>query len=316
VSQDQVGIRRSRCEFTKLKAVSMVQRLHEIFLKIRTQLMYALHPCTADFQLFRPESTYTADNVGAFPWTLRQLDGVLSAHTSVMASYLQSLSPEALSICCSMEVRAALVPGATSGVLPGDDLDTEMAALLLRTSLCLREACQEMLLESAEAFASHLQTYCSSGGSPVVEPSVANVGLPFKTALLCCCKPRAPGIRACYILQILVKSHSEEPMWEQECWESPLLKVDLDFSDGHVVCSPPLDALQQAVLARLDDMAQTLTEVQDDCLGAVQGVVVAPRLTADGWRSDTRFCRSRYECTPPFHVLVYPCHEVSMRCEQ
>lgn len=66
-------------------------------------------------------------------------------------------------------------------------------------------------------------------------------------------------------------------VWLQEHWGiEPLLKIDLEFADGHVVCHPSLEETSQIISAQLDAMAHQLKEVQDDCLGAVKNSLTAP----------------------------------------
>jgi hypothetical protein len=73
----------------------------------------------------------------------------------------------------------------------------------------------------------------------------------------------------------------------------PLLKIDLEFSDGQVVCRPSLEESAQVIKSQLDDMALQLTDVQDDCLGAVKSTLTPPSITEDGWSSEPQFqlCR-------------------------
>jgi len=114
--------------------------------------MYALHPCTSDFVLFRPDSTYTSDDAGPWPWSLQQFDTVLSSHTACVASYLQSLSAEVLNICCGQDVRRALLGADVDTVLPGDPLGESMTSLLLRSSIQMRAACLDMVMATAQLF--------------------------------------------------------------------------------------------------------------------------------------------------------------------
>lgn len=134
--------------------------IHDTFLKARAQLMYAMHGCTPDFLLFRPDSTYTEEDAGQLPWMLKQLEAVLAAHSSQVASYLQSLAPEVLNICCGEDVRTALSGKATAALLPGDSMDEALLGLLTRCSLNLRAVCREMILESADVFATHIESFC------------------------------------------------------------------------------------------------------------------------------------------------------------
>ena len=137
-----------------------MQMIHDVYLKARIQLLYAMHPCTPDFLLFRPDSTYTEEDAGQFPWMLKQLETVLAAHSSQVASYLQSLAPEVLNICCSEDVRSALSGKKTAALLPGDTMDESLQGLLMRCSLNLRAVCREMILESADVFATHIESFC------------------------------------------------------------------------------------------------------------------------------------------------------------
>lgn len=130
-----------------------MQKLHAVFMKARGQLMFGLYSCTADFILFRPDSTYTTDDAGPWPWSMQQLDTVLSSHTACVASYLQSLAAEVLNICCSRDVRQALLGAKAHEILPGDPLNMNMVGLLLRSSIQMRAACLDMVLASAKAFA-------------------------------------------------------------------------------------------------------------------------------------------------------------------
>lgn len=134
--------------------------IHDIFLKARDQLMYALHPCASDFLLFRPDSTYTEEDAGQLPWMLKQLETVMEAHSAQVASYLRSLAPEVLNICCGEDVRTALSGKKTAALLPGDTMDEALLGLLTRCSLNLRAVCREMILESADVFASHIESFC------------------------------------------------------------------------------------------------------------------------------------------------------------
>lgn len=134
-------------------AVNGMQKLHQVFMKARSQVMFGLYPCTADFILFRPDSTYTFEDAGPWPWSVQQLDTVLSSHTACVASYLQTLSAEVLNMCCGHDVRQALLGAEANDLLPGDPLDKNMLGLLLRSSIQMRAACLDMVLASAQAFA-------------------------------------------------------------------------------------------------------------------------------------------------------------------
>ena len=144
----------------KYSAFARVQMIQDVYLKARSQLMYAMHPCTPDFLLFRPDSTYTEEDAGNLPWMLKQLEAVLAAHSAKVASYLQSLAPEVLNICCGEDVRSALSGKKTAALIPGDSMDESLQGMLTRCSLNLRAACREMILESADAFASHIESFC------------------------------------------------------------------------------------------------------------------------------------------------------------
>ena len=62
----------------------------------------------------------------------------------------------------------------------------------------------------------------------------------------------------------------QDSLFLQENWGiEPLLKIDLEFADGHVVCRPSLEETSQVLSAQLDEMAHRLTDVQDDCLGCL-----------------------------------------------
>lgn len=137
-----------------------MQMIRDTFLKARAQLMYAMHPCTPDFLLFRPDSTYTEEDAGQLPWMLKQLEAVLASHSAQVASYLQSLAPEVLNICCGEDVRTALSGKETAALMPGDTMDEALLGLLTRCSLNLQAVCREMLLESVNVFASHIETFC------------------------------------------------------------------------------------------------------------------------------------------------------------
>jgi len=139
--------------FVPLIRIHGMQKLHAVFMKARGQLMFGLYSCTADFMLFRPDSTYTPDDAGPWPWSMQQLDTVLSSHTACVASYLQSLAAEVLNICCGLDVRQALLGAEAHEVLPGDPLNMSMVGLLLRSSIQMRAACLNMVLASAKAFA-------------------------------------------------------------------------------------------------------------------------------------------------------------------
>jgi hypothetical protein len=164
------------------------QMIQDILLKARTQLIYAMHPCTPDFLLFRPDSTYTVEDAGQLPWGLKQLETVLSAHSSQVASYLRALAPEVLSICCGVDVRSALIGKKTEALLPSDNMDEVLVGLLTRCSLNLRAVCREMVLESADVFASHIESFCPqlieerSGGIKVC----VNSAVVHKISLVLC----------------------------------------------------------------------------------------------------------------------------------
>jgi hypothetical protein len=144
----------------------IAQNIHDIFMRVRKQLMYGLSPCTTDFQLFRPDDTYKEEDAGPLPWTLKQLEAILAAHSSMVAQYVQSLAPEVLNICCGQDVRSALIGKASAALMPGDTMDEALLGLLVRCSLNLRAACREMVLESADAFATHIESFCPEAAGP------------------------------------------------------------------------------------------------------------------------------------------------------
>lgn len=115
--------------------------------------MLGLHPCTPDFILFRPDSTYTLDDAGPLPWTLQQIDTLLSSHTVCVGSYLQSLAAEVLNICCGQDVRQRLLGPDAKAIVPGDPSEKKVAGLLLRSSIQMRAACLDMVLATAQEFA-------------------------------------------------------------------------------------------------------------------------------------------------------------------
>lgn len=62
-----------------------------------------------------------------------------------------------------------------------------------------------------------------------------------------------------------------------------VLKVDLEYADGRVICHPSLEEISKILLQRFDDVPMRMREVQDECMGAVQGTLNAPLLSPDGW---------------------------------
>lgn len=57
-------------------------------------------------------------------------------------------------------MRSALSGKKTAALLPGDSMDEALLGLLTRCSLNLRAVCREMILESANVFASHIESFC------------------------------------------------------------------------------------------------------------------------------------------------------------
>jgi hypothetical protein len=99
----------------------------------------------------------------------------------------------------------------------------------------------------------------------------------------------------------------------QDYWGiQPLLKIDLEFAEGQVICHPSLEETAQVVNTQLDEIAHQLMEVQDDCLGAINNTINPPPITLDGWSSEPLFQQCQYAtlhflqcCTfPPQHHYI------------
>lgn len=72
------------------------------------------------------------------------------------------------------------------------------------------------------------------------------------------------------------------------------MKVDLEYADGKVICHPSLEDVSKTLLQTFDNVALRMSEVQDDCMGAVQQTLNAPPLSADGWCIEPMFVACRY----------------------
>lgn len=77
-----------------------------------------------------------------------------------------------------------------------------------------------------------------------------------------------------------------------------VLKVDLEYAEGKVICHPGLAEISEILLQTLDNVASRMREVQDECMGAVQRTLNAPPLSVDGWCSEPTFIQCRYGSFP------------------
>lgn len=248
----------------------LVQSMHSLFQEIQAQLSFALAPTTAPFSVFQPDSVFLPSALGPFPWSLLQMDNCLAIHTEHVASFIQYVCLEALNCCASNDVTRAL-----GGTVPDEfDPDTPpmtaaMVAIRTRASFNLRAAACSMVVSSAVAFADSIESFCSSSTEDVLQG-------------------RSPVV---------------------ESWgTAPLLKLDLLCTKRGLECSPPIEDVCSQLLARFDDMATSLTEVNDGFAASLGQSRDEQMLTSDGWCTHPLFLAAR--CAP----LLRTCFLAGMCC--
>jgi hypothetical protein len=149
-----------------------LQKVYELFGRVRTQLLFALAPVTPDFDVYRPDSAYSAHSLGKHPWTLGQLENCLATHTDQVVTYIQSLSLEAFNICSREDVVTAVASTRYRSEAPegvAASVDAGHAMLLTRACMHLKACLRSMVLQSADAFAARVKSYAGGAGADVVQ---------------------------------------------------------------------------------------------------------------------------------------------------